>query len=117
MDQGAGIAVDSAGNAYVSGMTNSLNFPTQGPIQSSAQGILDGFVTKLSPSGNSLVYSTYLGGSDSDVAWAIALDASSNAGGTSTPRRVSSANACPYIGGWVIDDASSRPQNDACGLG
>lgn len=73
------IAVDAAGNAYVTGDTDSLNFPTANPIQPGMLGGRDVFVTKLDPSGSALVYSTYLGGSGLDRAWGIAVDALSNA--------------------------------------
>lgn len=63
---GYAIAVDSAGQAYVTGATFSSEFPTKDPIQSSLRGGNDAFVTKLSASGTSLVWSTYLGGSAAD---------------------------------------------------
>jgi hypothetical protein len=81
---GHGIAVDGSGNAYVTGYTYSTNFPTQNPYQTD-QTNYDVFVTKLSPSGNSLVYSTYLGGDGTDEGYDIAVDDSGNAyitGGT-----------------------------------
>ena len=53
--------MDGSGSAYVTGYTDSTDFPTQNPFQTD-QPDIDVFVTKLSPSGNSLVYSTYLGG-------------------------------------------------------
>jgi hypothetical protein len=78
-EQGLGIAVDSAGNAYVTGWTLSTNFPTSSPIQATTGGGYDAFVTKLDATGASLVYSTYLGGSGTDEAFAIAVDSTSNA--------------------------------------
>jgi hypothetical protein len=72
-DYGIGIAVDGSGNAYVTGETYSSDFPTQNPYQT-AQGLEDVFVTKLSTTGNSLIYSTYLGGSGDDYSYDIALD-------------------------------------------
>ena len=78
-DSGEGIAVDDSGYAYVAGWTFSDDFPTQNPYQAANQGNYDAFVTKLSPEGNTLVYSTYLGGSDGDVAQDITLDRSGNA--------------------------------------
>jgi IPT/TIG domain/Beta-propeller repeat len=75
-DSAFGIAVDSAGSAYVCGDTISLSFPTQAPFQGTSAGGIDGFVAKLAPSGSQLVYSTYLGGSREDNANAIAVDAS-----------------------------------------
>src|SRR5262249_6161673 len=75
-----GIAVDSAGNAYVTGDTISTNFPTtQGVFQPSSAGFQDAFVTKLNATGNALVYSTYLGGSGGDAGLGIAVDPSGNA--------------------------------------
>ncbi len=81
-DQGNGIAVDGSGNAYVVGYTRSSTFPNQNPYQTYQGGGFfgyDAFVTKLSSSGNSLVYSTYLGGGDDDVAVGIAVDGTGNA--------------------------------------
>jgi len=79
-DLSYGIAVDGSGNAYVTGYTNSANFPTQNPYQATnAGGYYDVFVAKLSAAGNSLNYSTYLGGSDYDCARGIAVDGSGNA--------------------------------------
>jgi hypothetical protein len=78
-DAGYGIAVDSAGNAYVTGLTASTNFPTQNPWQKSNAGGNDVFVTKLNASGSGLVYSTYLGGSGDDDGSGIAVDTSGNA--------------------------------------
>ena len=64
MTRGYGIAVDTAGNAYVTGYTDSTNFPTTpGAFQTTYGGGDDAFVTKLNPAGTALVYSTYLGGS------------------------------------------------------
>ena len=78
-DYGKGIAVDGSGNAYVVGTTNSSDFPTENPYQATYHGGNDVFVTKLSSSGNSLVYSTYLGGSNQDYGNDIAVDGSDNA--------------------------------------
>ena len=78
-DLGWGIAIDSSGNAYVSGWTNSTNFPTKNAYQAAKAGDFDAFVTKLSPAGNKLVYSTYLGGSGDEEGYGIALDSSGNA--------------------------------------
>ena len=76
--KGNGIAVDSLGNAYITGETDTANFPLANPRQPDIAGETDAFVTKLEPSGN-LVYSTYLGGSGSDSGAAIALDRWENA--------------------------------------
>jgi Chitobiase/beta-hexosaminidase C-terminal domain/Bacterial Ig-like domain (group 3)/Bacterial Ig-like domain (group 1)/Beta-propeller repeat len=84
-DQANGIALDSAGNIYVTGLTNSSNFPvTPGAFHSTNNTLLNdhqtGFVTKLSASGASLVYSTYLGGSTpGDSGAGITVDAAESA--------------------------------------
>lgn len=75
-DRGAGIAVDGSGNANITGRTESANFPTANALQSKWGGKADAFVAKLNPAGSALVYSTYLGGSESDIATGIALGAS-----------------------------------------
>src|SRR6202158_3200206 len=75
-DFGSAIAVDGSGNAYVTGWTASANFPTANPLQASSRGLQDAFVTKLSPTGSSLVYSTYLWGNNDDFGRAIAVDGS-----------------------------------------
>jgi len=77
-DAGQALAVDSQGNAYVAGYTNSLNFPTVNALQPALAGGQDVFVSKLGPDGSSLFFSTYLGGSGLDTIAAIALDASNN---------------------------------------
>ncbi len=79
-----GIAVDGSGNAYVTGATNSTNFPTtSGALQTNygggPLGYGDAFVTKLNAAGNGLLYSTYLGGSGDDWAQGITIDSSGNA--------------------------------------
>jgi len=80
-DVGIGIAIDASGNAYVTGNTTSTNYAvTAGAFQTTrGGGIWDVFVTKLNASGSGLVYSTYIGGSDDDYGYAIALDGSGNA--------------------------------------
>ncbi len=78
-DSGYGIAVDSAGNAYVTGSTSSTNFPTHAPLQASNAGSTDAFVAKINPAGSALVYSTYLGGSNTDEASSIVVDSAGNA--------------------------------------
>jgi uncharacterized protein (TIGR03437 family) len=84
-----GIAIDSAGSAYVTGDTFSVDFPTTqkaylGAPPAKTTGVPPGewpsvFVTKFSPDGSSLVYSTYLGGEGYDYAFGIAVDSGGNA--------------------------------------
>ncbi len=78
---GAGIALDSSANAYVTGYTSSLSFPTTAGAfrRTYGGGFNDAFAAKLNPAGSALVYSTYLGGSAGDTAGGIAVDASGNA--------------------------------------
>ena len=100
MDWGLGIAVDTAGCAYLTGRTNSYSdFPTQNPYDSSANGMEDAFVLKLSASGSVLVYGTYLGGDDYDEGFAIAVD---NAG-------------CAYLVGmtWSSDFPTRNPYDSS----
>jgi hypothetical protein len=73
-DEANGIAVDAAGEAYVTGSTASQDFPVVGPLQQKLAGERNAFVLKLSAVGNSLVYSTYLGGSLSDSGNGITVD-------------------------------------------
>lgn len=78
--QATGIAVDSAGNACVMGLTWSGDFPLVNPVQPNHKfGGTDAFVAKLNPSGNALLYSTFLGGSGSDAGRGITVDANDNA--------------------------------------
>jgi hypothetical protein len=79
-EQAGGIVVDSSGSAVVAGATASTNFPvTPGAYQTVNRGSYDAFLTRLSPAGNLLPYSTLIGGSGSDAAWAVALDPWGNA--------------------------------------
>jgi Bacterial Ig-like domain (group 3)/Beta-propeller repeat len=78
-DEGSGIAVDSSGNAYVTGTTASTDFPTKNPLQPASGGGGDAFVAKINPTGSALVYSTYLGGSDNDDGIGIVVDSARNA--------------------------------------
>jgi photosystem II stability/assembly factor-like uncharacterized protein len=73
------IAVDSTGAAYLTGLTESSDFPMMNALYGSLNGPEDAFVTKFGPAGNTLTYSTYLGGSGSDYALGIAVDSSQNA--------------------------------------
>ncbi len=77
-----GIAVDSTGNAYITGQTTSTDYPVFGAIQRELNGGCcnsDGFLSKLSSSGDSLLFSTYFGGGDWDGSYSIAVDPLANA--------------------------------------
>jgi hypothetical protein len=92
-DIGYGIAVDSAGNAYVTGLTQSTDFPTMNPLQPTYGGSDDVFVAKLNPTGSALAYSTYLGGSGGDIGYGIAVDGAGNA----------------YVTGWTSSNFPTTP--------
>jgi hypothetical protein len=103
-DVGWAIAVDAAGAAYVTGYTNSLDFPTANPMQPAlgGQGVYNAFVAMLAADGSTLVYSTYLGGSVGEGALGIAVDAASNAyvtGYTSSPDFPTANALQPHLGG------------------
>ena len=85
-EEGTAVAVDPADNAYVAGNTSAPNFPTQTPFQAALAGAMDGFMTKFSVPGNSIVYSTYLGGASDDRIFdmAVADDAAVFVVGSST---------------------------------
>jgi len=74
-DQATGIAVDSTFNAYVTGTTASVDFPTAGAVFQPAYGggNTDSFVAKIGPGGTTLVYSSYLGGTNAELATGIAV--------------------------------------------
>src|SRR6267378_2204082 len=79
-DAGYGIAVDSGGNVYVTGLAGSKDFPTTiGAFQPMLHGFQNAFATKLNSDGTGLLYSTYLGGSDTEWGFGVALDSQDNA--------------------------------------
>lgn len=94
-DYARGIAVTSAGAAYLVGTTFSNNFPKVSPLQATLSGTYDAFVTELTPAGSALAYSTYLGGSGTEYGNAIALDTMGNAYvvGSTTSSNFPTANA------------------------
>ncbi len=86
-DFGFGVILDASGDAYVTGETNSITFPvTPGAFQGTFGGYFDAFVTKLSPDGTALAYSTYLGKEEYDAGRAIAVDSSKKVFVTGTTR-------------------------------
>jgi hypothetical protein len=83
-DASYAITLDASGAAYITGRTQSTDFPTRNAVQSGlgqppAQFAYDAFVAKIAPDGGSLIYATYLGGNGADEGHAIALDAAGNA--------------------------------------
>jgi hypothetical protein len=78
-DRGYSIAVDSNGDACIGGVTGSTDFPTVDPVQETNAGGKDAFIGKLSSTGDSLIYSSYLGGSGDDVGLGLAIDTGGSA--------------------------------------
>src|SRR5262249_17600384 len=73
------VAVDSTGNVYAGGNTSSQNFPTTSDrLQAYGGGAKDGWIAELGPGGNNLLFSSYVGGSGSEVTLALAVDAQGN---------------------------------------
>jgi len=107
VEQARGLAVDSAGHAYLTGNTSSSDFPIENALQPVLHGERDAFVAKFSPDGSRLVYSTYLGGSLLQNGQSIALDAIGNAyvtGVTSSTDFPVTADAFqPTYGGGLWD--------------
>ena len=77
-DRARGMALDDDGNVCISGWTDSTDFPTKDPYQGSNSGGRDIVLAKLNSTGSALIYSTYYGGSNNDLAYGLALDASGN---------------------------------------
>ncbi len=118
-DEAYGIAVDFEGSAYVTGRTSSqLSFPTKNPFQAGSGGSVDAFVTKLGPDGDALVYSTYLGGQESDEGFDIAVDSAGSAyvtGGSVSSLSFPTINAFQPMNAGGVDAfvAKLHPDGDA----
>jgi len=126
-DAGRAIAVDAQGDAYIAGDTESSDFPvTAGAAQTKFGGLVsvvgigsfgDAFVAKLNPSGSSVIFATYWGGSAPDIAYAIAVDSSGNAyvaGGTSSSDFPVTAGAFQTTyAGPAANPAEPDPDGDA----
>ena len=122
-----GLALDSAGSVYVTGTTQSTDFPAKSPYQSAppqkVAGVSPGqwptaFVTKFSPDGGSLVYSTYLGGNGSDRAYAIAVDSGGSAyvtGLTSSPNFPTTPGAYQTVCSPIPNNKGVSSASSACG--
>lgn len=108
-DQGYGIALDSSNAIYVTGVTNSLDFPTANAYQQTNAGANDVFLTKFAPGGSSVVYSSYFGGSASDSGSSVAVD---NTGIAFLTGRTSSAANFPVTANAIQPGFGGGP-NDA----
>jgi hypothetical protein len=111
-DSVTAVTTDSTGNIYLTGWTGSADFPTHNAEQAqlgcattSPGGCENAFITKLDPTGKTLIYSTYIGGSDQDYGAAIAVDASGNViiGGTSESKDFPHAGAVPTLSCQIND--------------
>jgi uncharacterized protein (TIGR03437 family) len=120
-----GMVVDPSGNVYVTGYTQSTDFPLQGPIQpTNTTNAATGFVVKLNPAGSQLIYSTYIGGGvllDNTITkpYAIAVDGSGNAyltGFTSAPQFPVTAGAYQMICGTLINNVTNCPATQSAFL-
>jgi hypothetical protein len=108
VDHAIGIALDFAGGIYVTGSTNSTDFPLANAVQSVKRGGVDAIVARLNPFASGaaqLVYSTYLGGAAQDRGWSIAVDAQGRAVavGTTGSSNFPTANALDAVGNGVQD--------------
>lgn len=115
-DSGNGVAVDSLGNAYITGGTTSLNFPVVGGVQTHNAGGQDAFVAKFNATGSSLVYSTYLGGSGGttsqpETGIAIAADSAGNAYVTGTTSSIDFPWSTLFRQVWPAAQMPSSPSS------
>jgi beta-propeller repeat-containing protein len=121
-DDGLGIAVDEDGNAYVTGRTGSADFPTKNPMQPELAGGLfdeDLFVTKLSPDGSALVYSTYLGGgTGQDLGLDLAIDSERNVyvAGITASRDFPTVNPLQATPAGFVDVIAAKLNSDGSAL-
>ena len=110
-EESRALAVDAAGHAYITGKTLSADFPTANPLQATKGTGNDVFVTKLSPDGSTLIYSTYLGGSGSDIGSGIAVDTGGDAyltGATNSTDFPAAGGIQPNFGGGNTDGFVAR---------
>lgn len=99
-DEGWGIATDDKGNMYVCGLTGSTNFPVVQPFQQEPVFPVDIFVSKLSPEGDQLLYSTYIGGSDYEGATSLDVDGEGNVFLTGEVKSTDFPLVNPYQGSY-----------------
>ncbi len=106
-DSAAGVAVDAAGNAHVAGRSESANFPVKNQLVTGQPNGADAFLSKLSPTGGALLYSTLLAGEGADYAVGVALDAT----GKAYVAGVTHSDAFPISAGAV----QPKRDLDTCG--
>lgn len=104
-DRAYGVAVDQEGHAYVTGKTKSLDFPAVNALQKTRGGLTDAFLTKVSPSGSSLIYSTYFGGTGGTAGGGVVVDDDGYAtiAGSTSSRDLPVANRLYIYGGGITD--------------
>ncbi len=109
------VAVDSDGNVYVTGQTQSVDFPKISPFQGSLAGGSDAFVLKFDAEGKTLIYSTYIGGNGGDYGQDIAIDGTGNAYvvGTTNSTNFPTSNPAQAIYGGGNYDAFAFKLNPA----
>ena len=95
-DEAYGVALDSSGNAYVTGDATSSDFPVVNAYQSTLSGSQDAFLVKFAANGSSLLYSTYLGGSNSEAGYAVSVDPAGEAVIAGTTQSTDFPMATPY---------------------
>lgn len=95
-DTGRAVVADAQGAAYITGLTDSANFPaTPGAFQPQSAGGSDAFVTKLNPAGSALIYSTFLSSGGTDIGYGLAVDASGNVYATGVTSDGYTGTCCP----------------------
>lgn len=103
------VAVDASGNAYVTGSASSVDFPLAAPLPGApGAGSTDVFVTKLNPSGATMLFSTFYGGEGSDIGWAVQVDGTGvYVAGSTTSADFPGVGPLrrPFAGGVVEGDA------------
>ena len=111
-----GIALDSSGNLFLTGITRSSNFPTVAPFQAALSGTADAFIMKMNSTGSSMLFSTFLGGSGFEIGYGIAIDPSGNPVITGSTDSVAFPTLNPlqstFGGGTCSSGGSSFPCDD-----